>query len=59
MNIFFAEGDLLESLELSIKIQKLRGDYYETLETNKITGEKNNGVRTDLTLEEFTLIFPE
>jgi hypothetical protein len=43
----FKAGDTLESPAMIVVIQKARIDYYETLETNKRTGEKTNQNRTE------------
>lgn len=51
----FNVGYRMESLTRIVEIQKLRADYYETLETNKRTGDKTNEVRGEKHIEEFNL----
>jgi hypothetical protein len=49
----FKKGDSFTQGELRITIQRLRSDYYETLEENTRTGERTNKERKESFLEGF------
>jgi hypothetical protein len=46
-------GTIIETETLRVEIQKARADYYETLETDLVTGEKTNGCRGERFISQY------